>query len=214
MTQFGLTRILTGSEGTLAFITEAKLNITPLLKVRRLVNIKYDSFDSALRNASVMVAAKALSVETVDTKILSLARDDIIWHSVSKLINDVDDKKLSTLNIVEFSGDSEEKINQQLTRLCSQLDKLIQAGNSGILDYHICYQLADIENIYTMRKKAVGLLANTKGLAKPIPFVEDTCVPPEHLADYIAEFRALLDRNNLAYGSLGMLMQGYYMFAR
>lgn len=100
MTQFDLTRILTGSEGTLAFITEAKLNITPLHKIRRLVNIKYDSFDSALRNAPVMLSAKALSVETVDTKILSLARDDIIWHSVSKLINDVDDKKLSALNIV------------------------------------------------------------------------------------------------------------------
>lgn len=208
MTQFDLTRILTGSEGTLAFITEAKLNITPLPKVRRLVNIKYDSFDSALRNAPFMLAAKALSVETVDAKILSLARQDIIWHSVSKLVNDDDAKKLSALNIVEFSGDNEEKINQHLTNLCTQLDKLILAGNSGILGYQICHQLADIERIYTMRKKAVGLLANTKGLAKPIPFVEDTCVPPEHLADYITEFRALLDHNNLAYGMFGHVDAG------
>lgn len=66
MTEFDLTRILTGSEGTLAFITEARLDITPLPKVRRLVNVKYDSFDSALRNAPVMVDARALSVETVD----------------------------------------------------------------------------------------------------------------------------------------------------
>lgn len=43
MTEFDLTRILTGSEGTLAFITEARLDITPLPKVRRLVNVKYDS---------------------------------------------------------------------------------------------------------------------------------------------------------------------------
>ncbi|UMX54571.1 hypothetical protein MJ524_16980 [Escherichia coli] len=48
-----------------------------------------------------------------------------------------------------------------------------------------------------MRKKAVGLLGNAKGAAKPIPFAEDTCVPPEHLADYIAEFRALLDSHGL-----------------
>lgn len=41
---FDLTRILTGSEGTLAFITEATLDITPLPKVRRLVNVKYDFF--------------------------------------------------------------------------------------------------------------------------------------------------------------------------
>ena len=51
-------------------------------------------------------------------------------------------------------------------------------------------------------KKAVGLLGNAKGAAKPIPFVEDTCVPPEHLADYIAEFRALLDSHNLQYGDV------------
>ncbi len=63
MSQFDLTRILTGSEGTLAFITEARLDITRLPKVRRLVNVKYDSFDSALRNAPFMVEAKALSVE-------------------------------------------------------------------------------------------------------------------------------------------------------
>ena len=55
---FDLTRILTGAEGTLAFITEARLDITPLPKVRRLVNVKYDSFDSALRNAPFMVEAR------------------------------------------------------------------------------------------------------------------------------------------------------------
>lgn len=71
MTEFDLTRILTGSEGTLAFITEARLDITPLPKVRQLVNVKYDSFDSALRNAPVMVEARALSVETVDSKVLN-----------------------------------------------------------------------------------------------------------------------------------------------
>ncbi|MCS5780852.1 hypothetical protein LNP24_08920 [Klebsiella pneumoniae subsp. pneumoniae] len=75
MSEFDLTRILTGSEGTLAFITEARLDITRLPKVRRLVNVKYDSFDSALRNAPFMVEAKALSVETVDSKVLNLARE-------------------------------------------------------------------------------------------------------------------------------------------
>lgn len=95
-----------------------------------------------------------------------------------------------------------------MTSLCSQLDKIIQVGDAGILGYQICHELADIERVYMMRKKAVGLLANTKGLAKPIPFVEDTCVPPEHLADYIVEFLALLDHNNLAYGMFGHVDAG------
>ncbi|MEE3650313.1 MULTISPECIES: D-2-hydroxyglutarate dehydrogenase YdiJ [unclassified Brenneria] len=205
---FDLTRILTGSEGTLAFITEAKLDITPLPKVRRLVNIKYDSFNSALRNAPFMVEAKALSVETVDSRVLNLAREDIVWHSVSELITDVPNQDMLGLNIVEFAGDDETLINQRVTTLCERLDALLAAGEAGVIGYQTCNDLAGIERIYGMRKKAVGLLGNSKGLAKPIPFAEDTCVPPQHLADYIVEFRELLDSHNLTYGMFGHVDAG------
>jgi len=208
MTEFDLTRILTGSEGTLAFITEARLDITPLPKVRRLVNVKYDSFDSALRNAPFMVQARALSVETVDSKVLNLAREDIVWHSVKELITDVPDKTLLGLNIVEFAGDDRPLIDAQVEALCQRLDTLMANGEGGVIGWQVCDDLAGIERIYAMRKKAVGLLGNAKGVAKPIPFAEDTCVPPEHLADYIVEFRALLDSHGLSYGMFGHVDAG------
>ncbi len=208
MQTFDLTRILTGSEGTLAVITEAKLNITPIPEVRRLVNVKYDAFDSALRNAPFMVAAQALSVETVDSKVLNLAREDIVWHSVSELITDVPDKTLLGLNIVEFCGDDEALIDGQVAALCERLDSLMANNEAGVIGYQVCRELSGIERIYAMRKKAVGLLGNSKGAAKPIPFVEDTCVPPEHLADYITEFRALLDSHHLEYGMFGHVDAG------
>ncbi|HHR6139835.1 TPA: D-2-hydroxyglutarate dehydrogenase YdiJ [Providencia alcalifaciens] len=208
LTQFDLTRILTGSEGSLAFITEATLDITPLPKVRRLVNVKYDSFESALRNAPFMVQAQALSVETVDSKVLNLAKEDIVWHSVKSLITDVPNKEMLGLNIVEFSGDDENEINHLTDSLCQRLDELMANNQAGVIGYQVCHVLDDITRIYNMRKKAVGLLGNSKGAAKPIPFVEDTCVPPEHLADYIAEFRALLDSHKLNYGMFGHVDAG------
>ncbi|WP_192458611.1 FAD-binding and (Fe-S)-binding domain-containing protein [Musicola keenii] len=208
MQTFDLTRILTGAEGTLAFITEATLDITPLPKIRRLVNVKFDSFDSALRSAPFMVEAKALSVETVDSRVLNLAREDIVWHSVSELIADVPGQDMQGLNIVEFAGDDEALIDSQLSALCRRLDELLSARESGVIGYQVCNDLTGIERIYAMRKKAVGLLGNSKGLAKPIPFAEDTCVPPQHLADYIAEFRALLDSHNLSYGMFGHVDAG------
>lgn len=208
LSQFDLTRILTGSEGTLAFITEARLDITRLPKVRRLVNVKYNSFDSALRNAPFMVDARALSVETVDSKVLNLAREDIVWHSVSELITDVPDKEMLGLNIVEFAGDDAALIESQVDALCQRLDELIARGEGGVIGWQLCNELAGIERIYAMRKKAVGLLGNAKGAAKPIPFAEDTCVPPEHLADYIVEFRALLDSHGLSYGMFGHVDAG------
>lgn len=206
--QFDLTRLLTGSEGSLAFIAEAKLNITPIPKQRRLINIKYDSFDSALRHAPFMVAAQALSVETVDSKVLNLAREDIVWHSVRELITDVPGCDMQGLNIVEYAGDDAELIDAQVSDLCQRLDTLLPSREGGVIGYQVCHDLVDIERIYTMRKKAVGLLGNTKGAAKPIAFAEDTCVPPEHLADYIAEFRALLDSQGLHYGMFGHVDAG------
>ncbi|WP_313687544.1 FAD-binding and (Fe-S)-binding domain-containing protein [Pantoea sp.] len=205
---FDLTRLLCGAEGTLAFITEARLDITPIPKVRRLVNIKYDSFDSALRNAPFMVDAQALSVETVDSKVLNLAREDIVWHSVKELITDVPDKEMLGLNIVEFAGDDGEMIEQQVSTLCARLDELMAQQQGGVIGYQLCNDLSGIERIYNMRKKAVGLLGNAKGRAKPIPFVEDTAVPPEHLADYIVDFRALLDSHGLSYGMFGHVDAG------
>ncbi len=206
--QVDLTRILCGAEGTLAFIAEATLDITPIPKVRRLVNIKYDSFDSALRNAPFMVAANALSVETVDSKVLNLAREDIVWHSVSELITDIPDKEMLGLNMVEFAGNDKTLIDSQVDALCQRLDALMVQQEGGVIGYQLCNDVAGIERIYGMRKKAVGLLGNAKGRAKPIPFVEDTCVPPQNLADYIVEFRALLDGHNLSYGMFGHVDAG------
>ncbi len=51
MSEFDLSRVITGSEGSLAFVCEAKLNVTPIAKHKTIINIKYDSFDSALRHS-------------------------------------------------------------------------------------------------------------------------------------------------------------------
>ncbi|EPZ99209.1 FAD-binding oxidoreductase [Glaesserella parasuis] len=208
LSEFNLTRILTGSEGSLAFICEAKLNLLPLPEYRTLINIKYNSFDAALRSAPFMLQAQALSVETVDSKVLNLAKQDIVWHSVSDLLSEDEHNPILGINIVEYASNDKAQNEVRIAKLCQALDEKIQNGTSGIIGYQLCNDLASIEKIYAMRKKAVGLLGNTKGWAKPIAFVEDTCVPPEHLADYIVEFRQLLDDHGLDYGMFGHVDAG------
>lgn len=205
---FDLTRVLCGSEGSLAFITEAKLNITPIPKARTLVNVKYNTFDAALRSAPVMVKANALSVETVDSKVLNLAKQDIVWHSVSDLLTDVPGVDMLGINIVEFAGQNHDEISGQVSALTDRLDEMLKTQEGGVIGYQVCSELASINRIYNMRKKAVGLLGAAKGAAKPVAFTEDTCVPPENLADYIVEFRQLLDSKNLAYGMFGHVDAG------
>ncbi|MEZ8288423.1 FAD-binding and (Fe-S)-binding domain-containing protein [Vibrio sp. 10N.237.312.B06] len=205
---FDLTRVLCGAEGSLAFITEAKLNLTPIPKARTLVNVKYNTFDSALRNAPFMVEAKALSVETVDSRVLNLAKQDIVWHTVSDLLMDVPNKEMLGINMVEFAGQDEAEVEQQVQALTAQLESMVETEDAGVIGFQVCSDLASIGRIYNMRKKAVGLLGAAKGRAKPVAFAEDTCVPPENLADFISEFRVLLDSKELNYGMFGHVDAG------
>ncbi|MDP5191606.1 FAD-binding and (Fe-S)-binding domain-containing protein, partial [Rheinheimera baltica] len=208
LTEFDLSRIITGSEGSLGFVVEAKLNITPIAKYKCLVNVKYDSFASALRNAPFLVAAQATSVETVDSKVLNLARGDIIWHQVKDLITDVAGTEMQGLNMVEYNSEQQSDIEEKIAALTARLDNAIADKTDGIIGYQLTYDTTAIGHIYAMRKKAVGLLGNTKGAQKPLAFAEDTAVPPENLADFIMEFRALLDSHNLNYGMFGHVDAG------
>ncbi|WP_205663199.1 FAD-binding and (Fe-S)-binding domain-containing protein [Alteromonas facilis] len=208
LTHIDLGRLLTGSEGSLAFIAEAKLDITPIPKHKALVNIKYDSFESALRHAPAMVEANATSVETVDSNVLNLAKTDIIWESISELITDVPNKPMLGLNMVEYNSEDQAEIEQRIKALSAALDDAIANQQSGVIGYQITFNTGDISKIYAMRKKAVGLLGKTKGSRKPIAFAEDTAVPPENLADFILEFRALLDSHGLHYGMFGHVDAG------
>ncbi len=208
LNEFDLGRVLTGSEGSLAVVTHAKLNITPIANFKTLINIKYDSFDSALRNSPFLVEARATSVETVDSKVLNLAKEDIIWHSVSDLITDVPGKDMQGLNMVEFNGETQTEIDDKVKTLCARLDELITGQQAGLIGYQLLTDRDDILKIYAMRKKSVGLLGKTASSKKPLAFAEDTAVPPEHLADYIQEFRDLLDSHNLDYGMFGHVDAG------
>jgi FAD/FMN-containing dehydrogenase/Fe-S oxidoreductase len=207
LSQLDVSRLITGSEGSLAFVCEAKLNLTPILKAKTLIIIKYDSFDSALRHSPALVEAKATSVETIDSKVLNLAKQDIVWHSVSDLITDVENKVMDGINIVEYNGTSIEALAEQVVELTARLTQDI-SNSTGVIGYQVTTDLSSINKLYGMRKKAVGLLGNTPGTQKPLAFAEDTAVPPENLADYIVEFRALLDSYDLHYGMFGHVDAG------
>jgi len=102
------------------------------------------------------------------------------------------------INLVEFIADDGDGLSRQVSLLTKILSR-----DSSVLAFQVVDNLVDIQCLWALRKKGVGLLANAPGSRQPIPFVEDTAVPPEHLADYIVEFRALLDGFGLTYGMFG-----------
>jgi FAD/FMN-containing dehydrogenase/Fe-S oxidoreductase len=204
--RFNLSAVLCGAEGSLAFVTEAKVRLVPIPKFTALVNIRYATFDAALRDANTLMKLEAASSETVDATVLALARQDAIWLEVQEYFPDDPQGPAQGVNIVEFLGDNEEALAEKLARVVSQL--AAQGASAGRRGYTVARGEAAASAIWSMRKKSVGLLGNLKGEQRPMPFVEDTVVPPEHLADYIREFRAVLDRRGLKYGMFGHVDAG------
>ncbi len=203
-----LARLICGGEGTLGIICGATLDLTPEPAFRELLVIKYENFDSALRHARELIAAGALSVETVDSKVLGLAKKDAVWLSVKDYIKEVPGHEILGVNIVEFAGQDAEGEHEKLEALKAQTEKRAAVLDGGILGLQTASTPGAIAAVYGMRKKSVGLLGAAAGKRKLVPFTEDTVVPPEHLADYIKEFRALLDSMEVPYGMFGHVDTG------
>lgn len=203
-----LARLITGAEGTLAVVTEVTLDLTVLPAYRALLLVKYRDFDSALRHANVLIEAGALSVETVDSKVLNLAKKDPVWFTVKDYIKDDGSCVIDGLNIVEFAGadkEHEDKLLHSLYQACLDSAK---SDKGGITGAELVTEAAGIAAVYGMRKKAVGLLGSAAGRKKLVAFTEDTVVPPKNLADYIKKFRELLDSLHVEYGMFGHVDTG------
>jgi FAD/FMN-containing dehydrogenase/Fe-S oxidoreductase len=193
-----LNYLVAGSEGTLAVVTEARLRLTPIPRHKRLVLIRYASFEEALASGEAIAASQPSAIETIDETVLELAKGDVIWHEVGSFVEGTPSpgQVTRTINLVEYAGDDPEAIARQVAALESAYSTYVarDAGEAGAL--------------WELRKKGVGLLGNTPGPRTPVPFVEDTVVPPERLAAYVRDFRALLDAKGLRYGMFGHIDVG------
>lgn len=202
--KFDLNSILCGAEGSLAFIAEAKLKLLDIPKFSALLVVSYSNFNDSLRDATRLMKVGATSIETIDKLILELAQKDNTWFSIQEYFPE--SLILEGVNLVEFTSHDETILDELVSKALEYFKSTV--NHLGVIGCSVAKGNNNVEKIWTMRKRAVGLLGRLSGEKRPIPFVEDTAVPPENLADYILEFRALLDKNGLTYGMFGHVDAG------
>lgn len=189
-TVFDINRILSGSEGTLAVITEAKLKLTNIPQKAQLLVLHYASFNDALKDAEYLLQFEPAAIETVDDKILELVKQDNLYCEIKAFIGDA-----KAINLVEFIGKNQEAIQDKINPIIKSLGQAIS--------YYLTDNKTEINQLWKLRKRGVELLANMSGDRQPIPFIEDTAVPPSHLATYTQELQQLLAQYNLNYAMFG-----------
>ncbi len=197
-----LSRILVGSEGTLGFITAAKVRLVPLPAAKAVLAIEFDELLDALAATPLVLAHKPSAVEVMDDFILSHARQNAVLDAQRRAMVSKDG---SALLCVEFYGDHADELIVRIERL--ELD-LLASGFSHRTRRML--KPAEQARVWSFREAALGLSMATKGDGKAVSFVEDTAVAPDKLRDYIARFIKLVERHDTiagvyAHASVGCL---------
>lgn len=185
---FNFCKLIAGSEGTLAFLTEIKINVSPLPpKETGLLCVHFNNVDESLRANIIAMQYKPSASELIDHYILECTKDNI-EQSKNRFFVQGDP---GAILVVEFMRDTREAITEIADRLTAELKA---AG----LGYHFPLLFgADSKKIWTLRKAGLGLLSNLPGDEKAVPVIEDTAIDIYDLPDYIRDFNEVLKANNL-----------------
>ena len=181
--KFNFSKLLTGSEGTLAVTTEIKLNLVPLPPANKaLVCVHLNKRNDAFKANLIALKFKPSAVEMMDNRILKLTEDNASQRNNRFFL----EGNPAAILIVEFVREKPEDIDNAASDMIKALKSV---------DYGYSYPIIkgkDISKVWELRKAGLGVLANMKGDPKPVTLMEDTAINVESLPEYIDEIEVLL----------------------
>jgi len=185
---FNFSKLIAGSEGTLAFITEIKLNLVELPPPQKgLVCVHLRTLEEALQANLICLKHQPAAIELIDSTILECTKANISQRKNRFFIQG----DPGAILVVEFACDTLDEIKENK----ENLEKDLTSAGFG---YHFPLITGDdINKVWALRKAGLGVLSNLPGDAKPVSLVEDTAVKPELLPQYIADFKTILDNYGL-----------------
>lgn len=195
MDPFDLSKLVVGSEGTLAIVTAATVRLVELPKAKMFSVGHFESVAQAIAATQDALDLEPRSVELIDRSILELSRSKLEFRRLAERL----DGDPGALLFVAFAGDGEDEVR-------GKLDALAAAWQRHGHGYHTlrAETLAEQDALTKVRKAGLGLLmAASEGRKRPAAFVEDTAVAPERLGPYVERFSEILDRHGLEAGFYG-----------
>ena len=189
-----LTKIIVGSEGTLATVTEAELNLVELPKSKGLLVIEFDDIIKSMEASVIALDFKPSAVEHIGEIIISEARKSPEFSSGIEYLNN----NPTDIIVVEFYGENNSEVQDKISKLKRKVDiSGLSLSSTEVIDTEMQ------KKVWNMRKAGLGLVMKKPGEAKAIPFVEDTAVSPEKLPEYVKRFDEIVKQNGTTAGYYG-----------
>lgn len=219
-TTFDLTKILTGSQGTLGIITEitfklirpqkhSSLLVVYLYKLSNLANIvndvlshKPESFES-FDDQTIKVASKflpdvasVLKQKTLLSTIFKFIPETLLalTHGFPKLVL-----------LAEFSAQTQDEANDKMKQCQDSLQKYH-------LPMHSTQTEEEAEKYWTIRRESFNLLRKHSEHMRTAPFIDDFIIKPEKFAEFLPSLQKILRRykKDLIYTIAGHIGNGNF----
>ena len=180
---FNMCKILSGSEGTLAFTTQITLKLDTLPPQESImVAAHFDSIEGCLNTVELTMKHNLYNCEMMDKTILDCTKHNKTQQENRQFIEGdpqailMCEVKAETLNEAEILAEN-----------------LVNAIKQSGLSYAFPRLIGnDIEKANNLRSAGLGLLGNIIGDKKAVACIEDTAVALPDLANYISEFTQLM----------------------
>jgi FAD/FMN-containing dehydrogenase/Fe-S oxidoreductase len=203
-----LSKLLCGSEGTLAVVASARLKLTPLPLRRGLAVVSFPSVDAAIDAVVPILRTRPSAVELLDDTVIQAAMGNTEYRRYVELLPAPPASTpggKSTPEAVLYVEYQTERSDERLGDFFNALRPVVP--DAAIATYE---DPAEINKAWALRKAGEALLHGLPGHAKPITFVEDNSVPVENLREFVRGFKAIVARHNTsaaywAHASVGVL---------
>ncbi|MEF8773658.1 MAG: FAD-linked oxidase C-terminal domain-containing protein, partial [Halobacteriales archaeon] len=196
-----LAKLLAGSEGTLAVVTEAEVSLAPVPETKGMALLTYDELGKAMADVATILEFDPAAVELVDDELIDLARNRPEFEETVAMLPEGTEATL----LVEFYADDGAGGERKVAELLADRQpEVATAGDPGedprdtgepvrafdAVEAHDAQAQADV---WKLRKAGLPILLSRTTDDKHIAFIEDTAIPPENLPEYVADFQEILD---------------------
>lgn len=191
-----LAKLIVGSEGTLAFITEATLRTVPMPRSRGLALLFFDRLEFAARSALEIAGTGVSACDLMDRRLLSLARELDVRYDVLIPAN------AEAMLLIECQGDEDHEVREQLQEIVNR----VQRHQRLAFDTRITLEREERDLYWRLTRRVVQSLSRLKGHRRAVPFIEDIAVPPPMLPDFLVRLQNVLKIHGVTaslYGHVG-----------
>lgn len=195
-------RLLVGSEGTLAFVSEVVFETVPLPAVTTTAWVHFPGIDAAIAPVNDLVASGATAVELMVAPALITAA----WNMVGAPEEWKELPPESAVLLVEYGGAEEADLDRQVAAAGE-----ILAGHETIRPIDFTREPEEIELAWRVREGLHGLIGRLRPPGTAL-IVEDVCVPPERIAECARDLQALLGEHGFLTGVAGHASAGNLHF--